>query len=60
LWGRVVVAERGYRAEFASPLSIKVLGIDQGSFTTMRHELSEDGVPVSLKVYDEVLRLAGL
>jgi hypothetical protein len=60
LWGRVVVAERGYRAQFAYPLSILALGIDQGNFTTIRHELDEYGVPVSLKVYDDILRLAGL
>lgn len=60
LWGKVVVAERGYRAQFAYPLSISFLGIDQGNFATMRQELGEYGVPVSLQAYDDILRLAGL
>jgi hypothetical protein len=59
-WGKVVVAERGYRAKFAYPLSVAILGIEQGNFLTMRHELGEYGVPVSLTTYDEILRLAGL
>jgi hypothetical protein len=60
LWGKVIVAERGYRADHAYPLSITLLGIEQGNFMVMKHELGSYGVPVSIATYENVLRLANL
>jgi hypothetical protein len=40
--------------------AIMVVGIDQGNFATMRQEIGEYGVPISITAYDAIVGLAGL
>lgn len=60
LWGKVIVTERGFRAQFAYPRKLIVPGANGGQVPRVTRELGSYRVPVESMPLPDIVKMAGL